>query len=255
MARFVREGTMQTEIIRLSKKLVTADEFHAGEIRGTANVSDHAHTEGKRHGRNGFADRTEPEDAERFPLQLTRRKGEIGEGFCIFPISVCHGACVIVRAGSEMQNQREGMLCDGVRGIAGHVANANTSLLCRLDVDIIVARRKKTDEFQLGTSRHHPFGDLRLVNDHSVAVADGGNDLLGGQNVKITNLSDRLQRSKGNIAVCDRTAVKNRNFHRAHLLFFAEEGFLNSRAEIVINGEMKLLNLEGFRIGNADGNG
>ena len=80
------------------------------------------------------------EDAERFSLQLTRRKREIREGLRILPIARSNGTSVIVRAGSKMKDQSEGMLGNGIRGISGNVANANAPLLCRLDIDIVISR-------------------------------------------------------------------------------------------------------------------
>ena len=153
MHRFLRQGTMEGEIIAFAEERLLVNEFHAMEALRTTHGGDHTHAESECDLCHCFADGSEAEDAEGLSCELTCGEGKIGEGLGICPIAFCHAHSVVIRTGSKMQNKRKGVLRHRIGGIAGHVANGDAAFFCGFDIDIVIARCKETDVTKLGYYR------------------------------------------------------------------------------------------------------
>ena len=75
---------------------------------------------------------------------------------------------------ARLEQQRERVLRDARRAVAGHVAHGDAALFGRRDVHNIIARRKHADELQVRRSMDDRRGERRLVRIDRVGAADAG---------------------------------------------------------------------------------
>ena len=78
----------------------------------------------------------------------------------------------------NFQNQRESVLRDRFCGIGRHIADRDAARFGGVKIDIVVAGRGHTDEFEVRTGFDDFFGELHLGGEDGIRVFDCRNDIL-----------------------------------------------------------------------------
>lgn len=122
-------------------------------------MGENVHSEAQSDTGHVAPDATQPDDAQRFAVQLEAGEAAVGERALARPLV---GLCQMA---GHAQQQREGMFGDTGRPIIRHVAHGNAASAASLQIDVIEARGARCHEPQARQQPEHRFVHARAHED------------------------------------------------------------------------------------------
>src|SRR2546422_3197113 len=172
------EGRVDAEIVRLHQEGGEAvDESDPPLLRrGWREIwieRDHVHPEGLRPPRDLRADPTGAEEPEDLPVELPSLET------LLLPLPRLHRAIRLRDLAGEGEHVAERELCDGDRAPGGRVHHGDPFRGRGLDVDVIDADARATDDLEFRRFREDLRSDLRpAADDERIVVRDDLDELL-----------------------------------------------------------------------------
>jgi len=192
--RLRSERAVQRNHITSTEEVIPGQARKLGILGGVmSGVGHDMHMEGLGNPGHGAADGTKANDAEGLSGKLDHRVVETRERGGGRPI-LGNGGRVTINRGNEIQQQRKGVLGDGLGGVSGDIANGHTVIAAGIEIDLIHTGGGGNNQPQVGRCRERSPGDGHLVGDDDLGGGDAFGDPLGWRDLMQRERAEGTQR-------------------------------------------------------------
>ena len=211
---------MERQHVGPGKQAVQIHKFHPQILSGLrlgAVVGDDVHPQSLG-GLGGVdADTAAAQQTEGLARQLDERIVPVAPVRAVLPLALVDGPIMVADVQAGLQHQGDGELADGIAAVVGHVAHGDALFLGVSHVHHVVAGGHHCDELQVGAVVNDLPGDLRLVDDGDLRVADPTDALILVSRVDavvVRHLAQGFQRGPAQVAGVFHVAVCYNDLHR-----------------------------------------
>jgi len=158
--------------------------------------------------RNTSADAAVSDDSQRTAGKLDNRLFDESKVNGILPFMFVYKARVKPNIVCNFQNQRKGMLCNGLRRICRNIADCDAAFFRRSNVDIIISGRRNPDKFQVRAGIHDFFRDFDFGSEEcNFGRADGVDYILLRDSVVCRQIAQRSKLCPFQVVKMNRVSV------------------------------------------------
>ena len=131
-----------------------------------------------------------------------------------------HGIGMQAAVMAQLQQQCEGMLCDGCCSIKRNVRHHDSTRTRGRNIDAVVSRAEHTHVAQAGNLFHHACRDRGLCSQRAVGARQPRRYIAGGSALVNVHFPQLPQLIPAQITGIETVPIKNDEFHSGQLTAF-----------------------------------